>query len=57
MLYVVFVRATLDDVPPTFSRVFLPLIYCATAKPQSFFNDTARIVQLVYTIDAKEKPN
>ena len=48
-------RASLDDAPPsTFSRVFLSLIYDTTAKPQSLFNDTARIVQLVYSIDAKK---
>jgi hypothetical protein len=30
------------------------LIYGTTAKPQSLFNDTAGIVQLVYSIDSKK---
>ena len=36
------------------SPAYFSLVYGTTAKRQSLFNDTARIVQLVYSIDVKK---
>jgi hypothetical protein len=36
-----------------YNSIKVILLYGTTAKPQSLFNDTARIVQLVYSVDAK----